>query len=48
MIAGSKEDVVYICEELNTDGNESGIKGSYANLLEINGAFSTSKADLLK
>ena len=34
-IAGSKEDVAYICDELNTEGNESGNKGSYAKLMEI-------------
>lgn len=33
MIAGSKEDVAYISDELNTEGNVSGKKGSYANLL---------------
>mmetsp|Transcript_14198 Transcript_14198/g.24134 ORF Transcript_14198/g.24134 Transcript_14198/m.24134 type:complete len:93 (+) Transcript_14198:731-1009(+) len=38
-IAGSKEDVKYISEELNTEGNVSGNKGSYANLLEIQGKF---------
>ena len=39
LIAGSKEDVQYISEELNTEGNVSGGKGSYANLLEIQGKF---------
>lgn len=34
-IAGSEEDVQYISDELNTEGNVSGNKGSYANLLEI-------------
>lgn len=48
MIAGSKEDVAYICEELNTEGNASGMKGSYANLLSIQGSFSNSKVDLSK
>ena len=39
-IAGSKEDVQYICEELNNDeGNVSGMKGSYANLIELEGKF---------
>jgi len=33
LIAGSKEDVAYISDELNTEGNVSGKKGSYANLL---------------
>lgn len=47
-IAGSKEDVLYICEELNTEGNESGIKGSYANLLAVKGSFGDSKSDLTK
>jgi sedoheptulose-bisphosphatase len=47
MIAGSKEDVKYICDELNTEGNESGKKGSYANLLSVEGAFG-SKNDLTK
>ena len=47
-IAGSKEDVAYICEELNSEGNESGVKGSYANLLAIQGKFSDSKTDLSK
>jgi hypothetical protein len=27
--------VAYICDELNTEGNESGNKGSYAKLMEI-------------
>ena len=35
MIAGSSEDVKYISEELNTEGNVSGSKGSYGNLLNI-------------
>jgi len=35
LIAGSKEDVAYISDELNTEGNVSGKKGSYANLLTI-------------
>ena len=34
-IAGSKEDVEYISEELHQEGNESGKKGSYAQLLAI-------------
>ena len=34
-IAGSEEDVQYISDELNTEGNVSGNKGSYTNLLEI-------------
>lgn len=35
-IAGSKEDVEYITEEINQDsGNTSGKKGSYNNLLDI-------------
>ena len=34
-IAGSKEDVEYISEELNQEGNESGMKGSYAQLLAM-------------
>lgn len=34
-IAGSKEDVEYISEELNQEGNESGKKGSYAQLLAM-------------
>jgi len=39
-IAGSKEDVKYVSEELNADeGNASGKKGSYANLLEIEGKY---------
>jgi len=39
-IAGSKEDVKYVCEELNADAeNASGMKGSYANLLEVQGKF---------
>lgn len=42
MICGSKEDVQYISDELNTEGNVSGTKGSYANLLEIQGKFSNS------
>ena len=42
MICGSKEDVQYIAEELNTEGNASGMKGSYANLLEIQGKYSNS------
>jgi hypothetical protein len=42
MICGSKEDVSYISDELNTEGNVSGSKGSYANLLEIQGKFSKS------
>ena len=42
MICGSKEDVLYISDELNTEGNVSGTKGSYANLLEIQGKFSNS------
>ena len=42
MICGSKEDVQYISDELNTEGNVSGAKGSYANLLEIQGKFSNS------
>ena len=42
MICGSKEDVMYISDELNTEGNVSGNKGSYANLLEIQGKFSNS------
>lgn len=41
-IAGSTEDVQYISDELNTEGNVSGNKGSYANLLEIQGKFSNS------
>ena len=37
-IAGSKEDVDYITTELNEDeGNVSGKKGSYANLLGLQG-----------
>jgi hypothetical protein len=48
MIAGSKEDVAYICEELNEEGNMSGKKGSYANLLSIQGSFSDSKTDVSK
>jgi hypothetical protein len=40
MICGSKEDVDYVCEELNMDdGNVSGSRGSYANLLELSGKF---------
>ena len=46
MIAGSKEDVAYISEELNEEGNASGKKGSYANLLQIQGSFSDSKTDV--
>jgi len=46
MIAGSTEDVQYISDELNTEGNVSGNKGSYANLLEIQGRFSNSSANL--
>lgn len=42
MICGSKEDVLYIADELNTEGNVSGNKGSYANLLEIQGKYSNS------
>ena len=42
MICGSKEDVQYISDELNTEGNASGTKGSYANLLEIQGKYSNS------
>ena len=39
-IAGSKEDVKYICEELNADEiNASGAKGSYANLMAIQGKY---------
>lgn len=38
-IAGSKEDVQYVGDELNTEGNVSGKKGSYANLLEVQGKF---------
>jgi len=39
-IAGSKEDVKYVSDELNADeGNVSGKKGSYANLLELQGQF---------
>ena len=38
-ICGSKEDVQYISDELNTEGNASGLKGSYANLLEIQGKY---------
>lgn len=34
-IAGSKEDVDYISEELNQEGNASGQKGSYSNLIQI-------------
>jgi hypothetical protein len=34
-IAGSKEDVKYIVEELNIEGNMSGTKGSYDQLLKI-------------
>jgi len=41
MICGSKEDVQYISDELNTEGNVSGNKGSYANLLEIQGKYSS-------
>jgi len=41
MIAGSKEDVEYIADELNTEGNVSGTKGSYANLLEVQGKFAS-------
>jgi sedoheptulose-bisphosphatase len=48
MIAGSKEDVAYICEELNQEGNMSGKKGSYANLLAVQGSFASSSADLTK
>lgn len=48
MIAGSKEDVAYIGEELNQEGNVSGKKGSYANLLSIQGSFSDSKTDMSK
>jgi len=47
MIAGSTEDVQYISDELNTEGNVSGNKGSYANLLEIQGKFSNSAANLV-
>jgi len=47
MIAGSTEDVQYISDELNTEGNVSGNKGSYANLLEIQGRFSNSAANLV-
>lgn len=36
-IAGSKEDVKYITEELNTEGNFSGTKGSYDQLLKVGG-----------
>jgi sedoheptulose-bisphosphatase len=39
-IAGSQEDVAYISSELNTEGNVSGKKGSYANLLAVQGQFS--------
>jgi len=46
LIAGSKEDVAYIAEELNQEGNESGKKGSYANLLSIQGKFADSKTDM--
>ena len=46
MIAGSKEDVAYISDELNTEGNVSGKKGSYANLLQIQGKFADSKTDM--
>ena len=35
LIAGSKEDVKYISEELNTEGNVSGQKGSYNDLLQV-------------
>ena len=41
MIAGSKEDVEYIADELNQEGNVSGTKGSYANLLEVQGKFAS-------
>ena len=41
LIAGSKEDVEYIADELNTEGNVSGSKGSYANLLEVQGKFAS-------
>ena len=34
-IAGSKEDVKYISDELNEEGNVSGKKGSYANLMQL-------------
>jgi len=46
MIAGSSEDVQYISDELNTEGNVSGNKGSYANLLEIQGKFANSSANM--
>ena len=39
LICGSKEDVAYIAEELNEEGNVSGKKGSYANLMEIQGKY---------
>lgn len=35
MIAGSKEDVQYVSEELNQEGNVSGMKGSYHDLLSL-------------
>lgn len=39
-VAGSKEDVDYVVEELNEGvENVSGSKGSYSNLLELQGKF---------
>ena len=34
-IAGSREDVSYIADEINTEGNVSGKKGSYNNLVTL-------------
>ena len=39
-IAGSKEDVKYVCDELNAgEENASGAKGSYADLLRLEGQY---------
>ena len=34
-IAGSVEDVEYVCDEINQEGNQSGSKGSHAQLLAM-------------